>query len=399
MKYYFLNIILILFVTTKMVSQNNTIPPTLMNSDLEYFAGEKIVLSFANVKENINSLYISSSYGSTVLTPEINSNIANYKIPEFISKKSGWIYWSFTKKLKKAKGSLYIKPLDKVNKIETYLGPPSLVAGYNDYAMLVTIPLDTLDNPIKKGTPITVNQSFLNRQYNDSIIFDGMTAYDLIYTRPKSGRVFISTICKNKNAKEHSLEILPNIPENFKILYSTTHNFADGNQTVKFNTSTIKDKYQNIVANGTYVNFMIENNLGQIFQTYGTTINGIANAELIHPDYKQNWNIIAFVNQMAKSNNISIQFKEAISDYKIKFDNIEKELFIGDFKSYMGQFIPDGLNVNIQIFQKNNLIKELNSQTENGFTTIYIGNYVNKKTPYTIKVLASDKQKQIQLND
>ncbi|MGY5352856.1 hypothetical protein ACXGQW_09925 [Wenyingzhuangia sp. IMCC45533] len=400
MKFHILHIILFLLITTKVASQKNTTNIKLVGSDKVYYAGDTIVLKFTQNNKIAEDLYISSSYGSTVVSPQITANSLIFEIPDFISKKSGWIYWNFTKSLKNTKGSFYVNPLEKVNRIETYLGPPSLVAGYKDYAMLVTIPLDTLDNPIKKGTLITVNKSFLNTQTHDSIVFDGMTGYDLIYTKPKTGRVFISAVCKTKNTKEHSLEILPNVPSDFNLSYSTTHNFADGNQIVKFKTSEIRDEYQNIVTNGTLVNFKIENNLGEIFQTYGTTINGIANAELIHPDYKQKWTVVAFVNQMATSNGVSLEFKEAISNFNIKYHQASKKLLISDFKSYMGQFIPDGLNVNVKILYKHHLIKEFNVQTENGACSIYLGNYVDKnKFPYTIKVTASDKLKQIELND
>ncbi len=389
MKFYLTHIVFIILVASNMVAQKNT--------RTTYQAGQKINLQFKATNKQAQPLYIHSSYGNTLLIPQIQKDIVTYHIPDFISKKSGWIHWSFPENTENNKGSFYISPLENVANIETYLGPPSLLAGTQDYAMLVTIPLDRLDNPLPKGTPITIHQGYVNEQTKNTLIFDGMTAHHLIYTQPKSGRMFISATCKNKNTKEHSLEITPNQPTDFKLFYKTNHHFADGNQIVTFTTSVLKDVYNNIVVDGTLVNFKMETNTGQTHQTYGSTIHGIASAKIIHPDFEQQWKVTAFVNEMAKSKPIDIQFKEAISEYRVEYHPENKTLFIGDFKSYMHQFAPDGLEIFIQIFKNHQFIKQLRTQTENGGSKVYLGNYLSPEHTYTLKINAANQHKEINI--
>ncbi len=402
MKSYLLHItmMLSLFFQLKTEAQSPISKVLQINLKEQYIAGSVITLNFKLTNCQPEDIYLSTSYGNTVIAPSnIHNNNVSYQIPSFISNKAGWVYWRFTNTLQKTKGEFYILPHQQVKAIENYLGPPSLDVGNNDYAMLVSIPLDNFNNPVSKNTPITIHQSFLNTQSKNKILSNGMLGYDLIYTKTKSGRILMNTTCNNKNAKELTLEIRPNNPTDFKITLNTVHNFADGNQIVKFKTSVIKDQYDNIVANGTYINFKIQNNLNQVFQTYGTTINGVANAELIHPDYKQTWNIQAYVNGMAKSNIKSITFKEAVLNFEAKYNATKKTVTVGPFKSFMNQFIPDGLFVKLNIYQKNKLIKEINSQTENGYAIVHIDNYISPKTSYTIDVIAANITQQIKLND
>lgn len=395
MKFYILHIILFVCGLTQLFSQKISLDPQLTNPQEHYCAGDTIVLTFKTTKTTTN-LYISNSYGNTVLKPIVHtSNTISYHFPSFISEKTGWIDWSLTEDLKNHKGKFYIHPKKKVSKIETYIGPPSLEAGYDDYAMLVAIPLDTFNNPLEKGTPITLEKSFLNQQDLKNIYFNGMIAYDLVDTKTKSGRLFMCVTCKNKTSKELSLEIYPNVPTNFKIKTHTVHNYADGNQLVKFTTSIIKDKYNNIVTNGSLVNFIVKNNNGNYFQTFGTTIHGIASAQLMHPDHAQTWNIQGFVDNISKSKKIALTFKSAVSNFEVNYNAIKKEINIGPFKSFMNQFIPDGLAVTIFIYRDTVLLKKINTQTEKGFAKIAIGNYIETSKKYIIKVTAANITKEI----
>ena len=50
-----------------------------------------------------------------------------------------------------------------------YLGPPSIEAGGKDFSMLVTIPTDTLDNPLLENTNVAVKRQFLNGKKSATI--------------------------------------------------------------------------------------------------------------------------------------------------------------------------------------------------------------------------------------
>lgn len=398
MKTIYLHIIFFLSLICNSYSQNNTLKVNTVQVKKEYTAGEDIELVFKFKNGNSTPLYIENSYGNTLIPPANRSNTSVYKLPPFISQKKGWNYWEITQNNHVTKGSFYIKPQPKIKQIETYLGPPSLLTGNNEYARLVVMPLDSFDNPAQKETPINILEDFRNNIYNTTIYSEGIIGYKLIDTEKKSGRKFLSVICQNTSAKELSLEILPNYPTNFNIEIINTHAYADGNQTIVFKTSVIKDIYDNIVANGTLVNFMVTNNLNQTFYTYGSTINGIATANIVHPNSKQTWNIKGFVNEICESNIIKFSFLNAVTEFDLDFDSKEKTLKIGPVKSYMNQFIPDGLPIKLDILTNNQVIKTLMGETEKGVCFFYLNNQIPLLKTYTLKISLANHTKTILVN-
>ncbi|ANW96904.1 hypothetical protein AXE80_11685 [Wenyingzhuangia fucanilytica] len=369
----------------------------LLNKKLDFIAGSPINLVFNKTTDSIPNLYCSSSYGNILISPTIKNNELQYLIPDFISQKSGYVYWQLTQEFHHLKGSFYIHPTNKINNIETYLGPPSIEAGEVDYAMLVTIPLDNYNNPVAKNTPVIINTKHLSNTQQKTIPFDGMIAYQKIYSNKTAGRSFISTNCLNQTSKEYTLEIVPASPTNFNIDSKRVHDFGDGNQVTQFYTSKIKDRYNNIVADGTSVTFRIENDKKMYLQTFGTTINGIATAKMVHPDHSDTWNIQAFVDGFAVSNTISLTYKNAVKDFNIEFKKDSKHLVVGPFKSFMQQTLPDGLMVKISLFENEKIIQKINSQTEDGFSIFDLHTFLKKNKNYNVKIEAAQISKQLEI--
>lgn len=398
MKKTALHIIFIFFIVLNSNAQQNNNKIELLQSKEEYFAGDDITLSFSKILDSVPNLYFSNSYGSIMINPITNNHKTTYIIPEYMSQKSGWNYWQLTHNHQNTKGRFYIHPIKKVNKIETYLGPPSIEVGDIDYAMFVTIPLDKYNNPMTKNTPVNIQQKHLNDYQQNTVPFNGMIAYKIINSHPKAGRTFVSSECLNETSKEYTLEIVPAGPTNFKIDSQRVHDYGDGNQITKFYTSIIKDRYENIVADGTAVTFRILNNKGMYLQTFGTTINGVATAQMVHPDHKDTWNIKAFVDGFSESNNITLTYKNAVQDFDIAFNTNNKTLTVGPFKSFMKQTLPDGLMVQLELFENDKISHKINLQTENGFAVFDLKTFIKKDKKYTASIKTAQINKQLDLN-
>ncbi|MDO3695413.1 hypothetical protein QVZ41_11240 [Wenyingzhuangia sp. chi5] len=369
----------------------------LQNAKEEFVAGNKIKLVFNKISDSIPDMYYSNSYGNIIITPTANKKQIVYEVPEFMSQKSGWNHWQLTQKYKNIKGDFYIHPTQNISKIETYLGPPSIEVGDKDYAMLVVIPLDDYNNPVAKNTPVLIQKKHLNTFEQNTLPFNGMIAHKIIYTNRKAGRTFISSECLNETSKEYTLEIVPAGPTNFNIDFERVHDYGDGNQITKFYTSIIKDRYDNVVADGTSVTFRIENNKGIYLQTFGTTINGVATAQMVHPDHEDTWNIKAFIDGFSESNLITLTYKNAVKNFNIDFKNDEKHLVVGPFKSFMNQTLPDGLMVTLELFDDNEQIQKINLQTENGFAIFDLHTFIKKDKKYIIKINAAQINKQLEI--
>jgi hypothetical protein len=353
--------------------------------DTLFTAGQEIILNFKNLQKNAPMLFCSGNYGTTLIDPIIKKGITSYRIPLSISNKSGILNWTLLVK-KPLNGQIKIIPKHKVSTMETYLGPPSIEAGGKDYTMLVVIPTDTLDNPLKKGTEVIVKHQFLANEIENKINTKNLIAYRNIYSPNKSGRMIISSESLRKNSKEFDVNIMPSIPTNFTISTHRNHTYADGNQITTFSTSIIKDTLGNTVSDGTYVEFYIRNKRNAILKTSGTTISGIAKANMIHPDQEEQWKIKAYITGMAESNSINISFQQVITDFDVSFSEKNRTLRIGPLKSFMNQMIPDGLQVVLNVTNDNQPIKTIHRASKKGFVIFTLKPGVFKNGTYTFLI-------------
>ena len=240
--------------------------------------------------------------------------------------------------------------------MESYLGPPSIIAGGEDYTMMVTAPTDSLDNPLATGTPVLIKHQFLEMIRIDALETKDMIAWKNIFSYDKSGRILVTNECKNENSKEFMAVVFPDNAVDFTINLKREHRFADGNQVTILQTSVIRDQYDNIVTDGTYVLFFVENSQGEILKTPGLTIKGVATAEILHPDYEENWKIRAYVIGLAKSDEIEVYYEPLHMDYDVMITDQGRWVVVGPLKSFMKQIIPDGAMVKIYLYQNEDLI-------------------------------------------
>jgi len=339
----FLYWLLPVLVFAQISSDNNDIK--LLTSQNEFTAGNTIIIKFITFNSIKPNLYCTNSYGSTLITPIVKAKELHYKIPTNISNKSGKVYWKLLNENTSLSGQFYISPKQSIVSMETYIGPPSIQAGKTNYTMTVIIPTDILDNPLNDSTKVAVKHQFLNNESNDNVFTKNLIAYKNLYAKEKSGRMLVSSESLGKNSKEYTIDVLPSLPTNFNLSNKRNHNYADGNQITTFLTSTIKDNYGNIVSDGTYVEFFITNKAENILKTAGTTINGIATAQMIHPDYEEQWIVKAYINGMAESNTIKLNYKQVVSNFEVDFSKDNRSITVGPLKSFMQQMIPDGLQV------------------------------------------------------
>lgn len=314
---------------------------------------------------NMPKLILSSSYGSTVLKATVDSEAVYFLIPSYIAKKSGWITYSLVLNTKILNnGSFEIVPTSAIQSpIESYLGPPSILAGGEDYSMLVVTATDTLDNLLVNDTPVLIREHFEAIGANTPNKIAKRIAWKRIYSQEKSGRLFVSATINNTSSKEQITDVFPNNAVDFSIVEKRTHPYADGNQIANLKTDQIIDSYGNVISDGTLVTFYITASDGTAMQTSGTTIDGVASAKLLHPDAAVSWKIQAFVSGIAESNKIELTFQSIVSDFQFHFSDDNRLLQVGPIKSYMNQIVAEGTEVKLTI---NNDEKVLIQATNQG---------------------------------
>jgi hypothetical protein len=363
-----LSILLLLAFGTAMVSNEKTVF-TLETKTKTFVAGNSIEFTFYSKSEiEKPQLFIIHSYGKTLLESTFEKGNYSFKIPENYVQKTGIVSWFLINGNEKVlNGTFEIIPNDKTETIiENYLGSRTIQAGGKEFSMMVTVPTDGFDNPKAENTPVLLKHQFLENIAITNLKTKDFIAWHNIYSPLKSGKLLVSTQCDTIVTKEIETEIYPNIPNDFTIYFTRNHKFADGNQITNFTTSIIKDEFGNTVSDGTMVSFSIKTKNNLILKTFGTTINGIATAKILHPDHSEIYTVKGYVTGIAESNSLIIVYKPIISTFNYGFSDQNRTLTVGPIKSFMNQLVPDGIKVVVKVYHNDKFITTLQEDSSKG---------------------------------
>lgn len=324
----------------------------LLSEKVVYVAGDNIQLKFQSKAIADVKMLITNAFGSSAILPEKDASALVFTIPKNYSRKSGPCNWLlFANKTVIQKGSLQITPKTSSKPtLETYFGPRSITAGDQDYSMLIAVTTDPFDNVYPEDTEVLFKSQFLSSISDFVIPSKDLISWKNIYATKKSGRILVNTSFNDITSKELTTIVFPTLAESFLIEAERNHTFADGNQIMKFRSNVIRDKYDNIISDGTMVNFIVENSKGAILRTMAPAINGISKATMLHPSEKEEWKITAFVTGAAKSTSINLKFETAISDFEVIFSEDNRIMTIGPLESFMDQLVPDGILIQLDIY-------------------------------------------------
>ncbi|MBT8316495.1 MAG: hypothetical protein HKP59_02600 [Lutibacter sp.] len=361
-----------------------------------FLAGTKVTLTFFTENGKKPLLFIHNSYGSTVISPKKVEAKLDFIIPPVFSKKTGILNWTLIYEGKsQLKSSIEILPNNTTKTlIESYLGPRSIQAGKRDYSMFVIIPTDEFDNPLLENTSLKINQQFLDNITSTEEKTKNLIAWNTIMAKEKAGSILVSSSCNSTNSNELTTIIYPSNPTNFIISFNRNHDFADGNQITELTTSKIVDEFGNTISDGTMVVFNIVNTENTILKTRATTINGFAKAKILHPDSKDIWSVKGFVNGLAESNTITINYEPITTNFNVHFSENNRKITVGPIESFMNQLIPDGALVKLKIFNNNNLVETKTGTSYKGFITFEIAAEFYRENSYSfiVEVLGNSKE-------
>ncbi len=389
-----LSALAIAFLSFAIGSENTAEKPVLDMVKIEvldiYTAGESIELKLkeeipVEMKDSI-WMYISSSYGSTLIYPELVNQQWLFKIPSEISDKSGHVLWKLhsSNHSTPEAGTFHITPNPaNASVVESYLGPQTIVAGELDFSMMVIAATDIYDNLVPNNTPVTIQTYGGNSAKSYSKITKDRIAWERIFSPKKSGRMIVSGTSNFASTNEKTLDISPNNATDFSITEQLVHPYADGNQIAVFITSAIKDEFNNTVSDGTLVHFNAITAEGEKMQVSGTTINGVATGQFLHPKKPTSWKVEAFVYGLAKSTVKEVSFLSVIQKLNVLFSENNRTITVGPITSYMGQLIPDGAQVILNI---NEYDRKVILTSKNGMVTFKLNPAIYFDGPVTMKI-------------
>ncbi len=99
---------------------------------------------------------------------------------------------------------------------------------------------------------------------------------------------------------------------------------------------------------------------------------------------------------MSESNSITLSYKQVIKSFDIIFSKDNRTITVGPLISFMDQMIPDGLQVNLTIFQNNQKTETIYKTSKNGLVTFLLKQGLYKNGIYNFKVQTAGITKNIQ---
>lgn len=352
--------------------KNLDVKASLITSIMQPTVGNELCLNFEIHGEIAPQLYLTNAIGSTIITGTKENNQISYCFPKSYTRHAGPLKWKLVSNGENIEdGEVNMRPDSSFVFMESYFGPRQITAGDIDFSMLTNIPTDQFDNLLPDGTAVSIKRQFENQMDEYDINTSGGIAWKNIGATKKAGRMLISSACLGAYSKQLTTMVYSAKPADFTIQYERDHSFADGNQILTLKTSKMVDDYNNTVSDGTHVNFIIEDAAGTLLRTSGNTQNGMAIAKILHPEKATEWNIRAYVTGAATSNRLRVEFDQAVEDFKVSFDENEREVVIGPLYGFIHQKVPDGISITLELKSEENLILEKTKLfTKNGITSL-----------------------------
>jgi len=307
----FLYILLVLLFSCKNnkqeISDTKVIDIKWIKQPKDVIVGDTIEFILKNDLAKTVIMVVKSTFGATIIKGVSNNNRTNFSIPKHMILRAGVLnYYIIHQKKNIAQGNVLIQPKKELTVLETYFGPQHIIASKDDFSMLVTIPTDIYDNPNKVSfSTFELFKGVEEKSRND---LSEIIHHRKVFSKTKTGKIFIHSKSDYITSKEFESTILASNPVDFKIDFNRNNSYADGKELTTLITSVIKDKFGNIIENGTLVSFVL-NGDNKMLKVHGKTINGIAKALSLHPKKAQDFKVTAYIDGFAKSNSIDIVYK------------------------------------------------------------------------------------------
>lgn len=335
---------------------------------------------------------ISGTYGTTVLPIEMGNKQLKINIPKEITQHAGIINWQLIaggKTIQNGDFKLFSN-LDALKTVENYLGPRSIIANNRDYTMLVSIPVDSLDNLLPDGTNVLMQHQFKGTINKETHQVKAGFTWQRINSPLTTGRLITGSTLNYISSTELVADVFPDIARPFKIYEDSNHNYADGNEIISIKTDQIKDPNGNVMSDGTIVTFFMTDNFNQRWTTTASTVNGYAFAKALHPEKPSTWTVRGVITGMVESPEIDINFKSILKEIIIQKQE-RNTIIIGPLTSYLGQTVPDGIQVSLKLDGKEIILRTKNGIVSHTYDTktILPGNYELKVESLGITALKS----------
>lgn len=267
--------------------------------------------------------------------------------------------------------TLYLLPAEAISPLTPLVGARSIIANGKDWSMVVLIPFDRWGNPLQDGASFQVEALHPDQAISRyRLETANLLAWERIYSHTQAGKSRIAAQGEGIYGPEAILLEVADWPEPFTLSADAqTGSFsADSHHLINLKTSRLSDAHGNITPDGTSVLWSIKDPDGER-RIPSYTIDGYASLPIETPKRAGKLTIIASVHHVT-SKPLTLTFAPDETSYvtHLQWNRERVELRIGPIHTKLGQYLPDGTEVFIELRDSRGRVwGEVTTQIVKGF--------------------------------
>ncbi len=245
-----------------------------------------------------------------------------------------------------ARAVLLVKASTIVDPIEVFSGPSTVWLDNRQEVMVVGIARDSFGNLARENDSVFFKSKYPSNQTIQSVEYiEDRMVFKVLDSGHQKGPIKTGLGVSGVGSKEQLSDAVALWPSQLEISISEVVPFADGRSFFKVQTQKILDVKGRQVADGTFVEFVLDfANATTKYQSY--TIDGLATCFIRNPSVPGKGLIYATsVGNQSLSKAVLFESNVKEVNYKIADNHIE----IGPVSSYIGQYLPDGTKVILEL--------------------------------------------------
>jgi hypothetical protein len=322
------------------------------------------------------TLVVVGSYGPRVYEGVLAGGRVQFTIPASDTMDSGVVDLLVAAEDAQASAQILVQPGPPVEPVTPLVGARSIVADGEHWSMTVVVPFDQFGNPVAEGTPVQIRAQHPGDRLEELVVpVEHLLAWERIFSGTKAGRTTIAVQTGGAFGPDANLEEVPGWPIPFSLSAEPGPLPADGRHLVTLRTDTLRDRFGNVVPDGTLVTFVVQEGASGLRRSLpGYTLGGIAEVPLQAPLEPGVLQVVATVFDVA-SLPLQVAFTAgpAVGTFPLVAQTASDEdsllLVGGPMLGPLEQYIPDGTPVLFQVQGEVGYMRWIESIAEAGYAS------------------------------
>lgn len=303
---------------------------------------------------------------------------ARFALDPAQARKSGLVTLVATAGAARGEARLTILPGPAAEPVVPLIGPRSIVADGREWTMIAIVPQDAFGNPLAEGTAVRLNARHPEgADEQRDLAIRHLLTWARVESRTRAGHGTIAATIGDIPGPEATYQEVPGWPVALDLRADPPTLPADGRQFVTLRTGILRDRFDNVVADGTLVTFIVASPEGEHRTIAANTIGGVAEAQLRAPTVAITLAIRATVPGL-ESAPLALAFTAGPAAGEIavtaRSDRARGVLAIeaGPLRTAFGGYAPEGTAVTVRLIDGRGQVTTLDTTAQGGRATLEV---------------------------